>query len=215
MAGKIGKPTQDFVPLKEVRDGIAILNDGSIRSIIMASSVNFALKSEDEQMAILSQFQNFLNSIDFSLQIFIQSRRLDIRPYITLLQGRLKQETDDLMKIQIQEYIGFIKHFTETTDIMTKNFFLVVPYSPAILQKNSPLQMLKKKEAPTPGTTPAKKEDEIFEENRTQLEQRVEIVEQGITRCGIRVAELGTEEIVELFYKLFNPDATEKPVKIA
>lgn len=212
MQSKIGKPTQSFVPLKEVRDGIAILNDGSLRSIIMASTINFALKSQDEQMAILSQFQNFLNSIDFSIQIFIESRRLDIRPYLNLLQDRLKEDLGDLLKIQTQEYIGFIKHFTETTDIMTKNFFIVVPYSPAILQKNNPLTLFGKKKTVVEQT---KKDDEVFAENRAQLEERIEIVEQGITRCGIRVAELGTEEVVELFYKLFNPDATEKPIQIS
>ena len=105
------KATQDFVPIKEIRDGIVILKDGSMRGVVLASSVNFALKSANEQQAIILQFQNFLNSLDFSIQISIQSRDLDIRPYISLLEGRYKNELGDLMKIQIREYIQFIKNF--------------------------------------------------------------------------------------------------------
>ena len=123
------KPAQDLVPIKEVRDGVVILKDGSMRMVLMVSTLNFALKSEDEQAAILIQFQNFLNSLDFSTQVFIQSRRLDIRPYLATLQERLKDQLSDLMRIQIEEYIEFIRTFTDSVNIMTKTFFVVVPYS--------------------------------------------------------------------------------------
>src|SRR5689334_5739077 len=115
------KSTQEFVPVQEVRDGIVILKDKSLRAILLASSINFALKSEDEQTAFIVQFQNFLNSLDFSCQIFVQSRMLDIRPYIASLEVAYKNQLDDLMRIQIREYIGFIKNFTEAANIMTKN----------------------------------------------------------------------------------------------
>src|SRR3989344_2182761 len=128
------KATQEFVPIKEVRDGIIILRDGAFRAILMTSSLNFALKSEDNQNAIISQFQNFLNSLDFSVQLFIQSRKLDIRPYAALLEERQKEQESDLMRIQVAEYIEFIKSFTESTNIMTKTFFVVVPYAPGALQ---------------------------------------------------------------------------------
>jgi hypothetical protein len=131
MAKTVGKPTQEFVPIKDVRDGYITLKDGSMRAIVLASSLNFALKSQDEQQAILFQFQNLLNSLDFSMQIFVESRKLDIRPYIALLEKRLKEQLNDLLKIQIQEYIGFVKNFTETTNIMTKSFFIIIPYSPS------------------------------------------------------------------------------------
>jgi hypothetical protein len=209
MASNPGKPTQDFVPLKEVRDGFAILKDGSMRAIVMSSSLNFALKSQDEQNAILFQFQDFLNSLDFSIQIYIQSRKLDIRPYIALLEERKKEQTNDLLKIQTQEYIGFVKNFTDTTNIMTKSFFVVVPYSPAILQGGNGFGLFKKNAAEQ-----QKQADELFEENRAQLEERVAVVEQGLSRTGIRVVTLGSEEIIELFYKLFNPGDTEKPIKL-
>ena len=114
------KTTQEFVPIQEIRDGIVILKDGSMRAIILASSLNFALKSADEQNAIISQFQNFLNSLDFSIQIFVQSKRLDIRPYIALLEERYKEQVTELMKIQTREYIEFIKTFVDNSNIMTK-----------------------------------------------------------------------------------------------
>src|SRR4029077_17099819 len=126
---KTANSTQDFVPISEVRDGVVVLKDGSLRAILLASSLNFALKSEDEQTAFIVQFQNFLNSLDFSCQIFVQSRMLDIRPYVATLEAAYKEQLDDLMRIQIREYIEFIKSFTEAANIMTKNFFVVVPYS--------------------------------------------------------------------------------------
>lgn len=206
------KASQEFVPIQEVRDGVAVLKDGSMRGIVLASSLNFSLKGEDEKNAIISQFQDFLNSLDFSIQIFIQSRRLDIRPYLALLGTREKEQVSDLMKIQIREYVEFIKNFTESTNIMTKNFFVVVPYNPAIIQGKSGFLPFSKKQ-----TVAEKKQSgvEIFEENKTQLEQRISVVEQGLVRCGVRVARLGTEEIIELFYKIFNPGETEKPIQNA
>src|SRR5690242_12306396 len=127
--------TQEFVPLKEVRDGVIVLKDGSLRMLLMASSINLALKSQDEQQAVIGQFQNFLNSLEFTVQFFVQSRQLDIRPYIALLEERLGAELDDLMKIQIREYIAFIKDFTSRANIMSKNFFIVVPYDPALIAR--------------------------------------------------------------------------------
>lgn len=211
MATQIGRSTQEFVPIKEVRDGYAILKDGSMRALVMTSSLNFALKSQEEQNAILYQFQDLLNSLDFSIEIFIQSRKLDIRPYLALLEERVKAQVIDLMKIQTQEYIGFIKNFTQTTNIMAKTFFIVIPYTPAVVQTKSALKLFKKGET----EESKRKDDEIFEENRAQLEERISVVEQGLVRCGVRVVQLGTEEIVELFYKLFNPGDTEKPIKLS
>jgi hypothetical protein len=208
------KTTQDFVPIREIRDGIVILRDGTMRAIILASSLNFALKSADEQNSILFQFQNFINSLDFSVQIFIQSKKLDIRPYIALLEGRYKEQGTELMKIQTREYIEFIKTFVENTNIMTKSFFIVVPYSPvsSVVGKN-PMTTIANTLS-NKGSDSKILANDKFEEYRSQLEQRVGVVEQGLVRCGIRVAELGTEEVVELFYKIFNPGETEKPIQI-
>lgn len=123
------KSSQEFVPIKEVRNGIIILKDGGLRAILLASSLNLSLKSGDEQMAILSEFQNFLNSLDFTVQICVQSRRLDIRPYLLTLETRMRDQVEPLLKIQTKEYIDFIRKFTDEVNIMTKNFFIVVPYT--------------------------------------------------------------------------------------
>jgi len=204
------RSTQDFVPVSEVRDGIIVLKDGGLRAILLASSINFALKSEDEQTAFIVQFQNFLNSLDFSVQIFVQSRMLDIRPYIATLEAAYKEQLDDLMRIQIREYIEFIKSFTEAANIMTKNFFVVVPYSSnAVSAKgiSSVLSFGRKKQS-------AEEASKSFEEQVTQLEQRISIVQQGLTRTGVRTVQLGTEEAIELLYKMFNPGEEGKPMTL-
>jgi len=207
------KPAQDFVPIKEVRDGIVILKDGGMRAIVLCSSINFALKSADEQRSILLQFQDFLNSLDFSVQIFIQSRKLDIRPYLASLEVRYREEVGDLLRIQIREYIEFIRNFTQNTNIMTKTFFVVVPYSPALVN-------IQKSIVPSffgggkKGKTDMQSKTEEFEQNRTQLEQRIAVVQQGLVRCDVRVIPLGSEEAIELFYKIFNPGETDKPMQL-
>lgn len=202
------KAAQDFVPVKEVRGGIIVLKDNSLVGVMLASSLNFALKSPDEQQAILSQFQSFLNSLDFSIQFFIQSRRLDIRPYIALLEDRLKAQTEDLMKIQVTEYIEFIRTFVDRSNIMTKHFFIVIPYNPPIVDVGKMVEERVFGKA----SLAAREKDIGFDEQRTQLEQRMGVVEQGLVRCGIRTAPLGTEEVIELLYKEFNPGELEKPI---
>ena len=207
--------TQDFVPIKEVRNGVIILKDGSLRSVMMASSINLALKSAQEQEAVIAQFQGFLNSVEFPIQFFIESRKLDIRPYIALLEARLSQELDELMKLQIREYIAFIKDFTERANIMSKNFFIVVPYEPALVSRGGGAGGVLGSIFGVSNAGSGPMSDEVFEQYRSQLEQRVGLVEQGIVRTGVRVVPLGTEEIIELFYKLFNPGELEKPQAVA
>jgi hypothetical protein len=205
--------TQEFVPIKEVRDGIVMLKDGGMRAILLCSSMNFSLKGEDEKNAILLQFQDFLNSLDFSIEILVQSRKLDIRPYIALLEDQEKKQVNNLMKIQVREYIEFIKNFTESTNIMTKHFFIVVPYTPATLNSASVGNIMSSLGFGAKKSTTAQGEAN-FDESRSQLEERLSVVEQGLIRTGIRVARLGTEEVIELFYKAFNPGETEKPLRM-
>jgi len=197
--------SQEFVTIKEVRDGVIILKGGGMRAVLMASSVNFALKSEDERTGFIFQFQNFLNSLDFTTQIYIQSRDLDIRPYTRTLEEAYAKTTDDLMRIQIKEYTVFIQRFVENANIMTKQFFVVVPYNPVVLSlKKGFLSQITKK-----GTKQSTQN--TFEENLTQLDQRIAIVQQGLIRSGIRSVQLNTEEIIELFYKIFNPSEKDMP----
>lgn len=203
-------PSQDFVPINEIREGIMILKDGSMRAVVLATSINFALKSTEEQESVIYQFQNFLNSLDFTVQTYIQSRKLDIRPYVALLEDRLRAQTSDLMKIQISEYIMFIKGLTEGSNIMTKSFFLVIPYAPVSNATKNIVGLFKKKNE----FEDIKSKNDDFEEIKNQIEQRISVVEQGLSRCGVKIARLGSEELVELFYRIFNPGDAEKPIKM-
>lgn len=206
------KATQDFVPIREVHDGVVILKDGSMRAILMASSLNFALKSEDEQNAFIMQFQNFFNSLDFQIQIHIQSRDLDIRPYITTLEEAHKNTLDELMRIQILEYMEFIKNFVEGANIMTKHFFVVVPYSPAIINMKKGVLSNLPFGSKTTQEDGAKQKD--FEQNVSQMDQRIAVVQQGLIRSGVRTVQLDTEEIVELLYKIYNPGEQDQPANM-
>jgi len=206
--------SQDFVPVKEVRDGVIILKNGGLRSVLMASSLNFALKSEDEQNDFIMQFQSFFNYLEYSVQIYIQSRELDIRPYLETLEEAYRGTLDDLMRIQIREYIEFIRSFVEGANIMTKHFFVVVPYTPAVINLSkkgiaSKLPWSKKKKSV--GKDKSQKTE--FEENISQLDQRLAVVQQGLIRTGVRTVQLDTEEIIELLYKIFNPGEQESPLQ--
>ncbi|MEA3399569.1 MAG: hypothetical protein U9R00_03630 [Patescibacteria group bacterium] len=208
--------SQDFVPIKDVRDGIIVLKDGGLRAVVIVSSINLALKEEDEQLAIINQFQSFLNGLDFHIEISIQSRKLDIRPYLLLLENRMKEQKEELIKIQTKEYADFIRSFTEEVSIMTKNFFVVVPYDQisiketgsGITDKLKELGILKKKKGAEKGDL-AK-----FEEKRSQLDQRVSVVISGLGNLGIRSSQLKTDEVVELFYKTFNPGDISQGIKL-
>ncbi len=204
------KPTQSFVPVEEVRDGIMILRSGEIRAIVMASSINLSLKSADEQQATIMEFQSFLNSLDFTTQIVVQSRRLDIRPYLLQLEKRYEAQTEQLLKIQTKEYIEFIRKFTEDRSIMTKTFFVVVPYSPA------PIDGVSGGMFSFFGGSKKTKESDLlaFEEKRTQLEQRISTITQGLSRFGVRTVVLGTEEVIEVLYKVFNPGETHQSIEV-
>lgn len=211
------RKAQDFVPIKEVRDGVIILKDGGLRAVLIVSSINLALKANDEQLATINQFQNFLNGLDFPIQISIQSRRLDIRPYLLLLEERLKAQSEQLMKIQIKEYSDFILSFTEEVNIMTKNFFVVVPYNTSIVSvKSGILGIFGGGGAPKAEHGESKKANDLadFEEKRTQLDQRVNVITSGLGSMGIRSSQLKTEEVVELFYKTFNPGDISQGIKL-
>lgn len=202
------KPTQDFVPVSEVRNGVVILKDGGYRGIMMCSSLNFALKSEDEQKAIIGGFQNFVNTLDFSVQIVVHSRKTDIRPYLTLLAERVDHQATELMRIQLREYIAFIRNFIEGSDIMTKTFYIIVPYSQSGATKVSDsLSFFSKK------NESKNVEDVSFEETSTQLGQRMSLVASGLASSGLRCVALGTEEIIELLYRSFNLGEMENPIR--
>jgi type IV secretory pathway VirB4 component len=191
--------TQEFVPVRDVKDNVVVLKNGQMCTILLASSINFALKSADEQQGILSSFQSFLNTLDFSVQFYVQSRKLNIEPYLAQLKEREVKQDNDLMRIQLREYIQFIRTFVSEVDVMSKSFFVVIPYNPITLDFASNL-----------GAVFGKRKDIFideakFAEHRLQLEQRAALVEQGLSRVGVRTIPLQNEELVELYYHIFNP----------
>lgn len=209
MATRTAGPTQAFVPVKEIRNGIIVLKDGGYRGILICSSVNFGLKSADEQHAITLGFQNFLNTLDFSIQIVINSRRMDLRPYLALLQEKSVAQKTELMRIQLHEYIEFVRSFTDQANIMTKSFYIVVPYAPRVSPANA-LSFLNRDQ----GANKTPSVDRSFEEDRAQLEQRLNLVASGLSGTGVRAAPLGTEEVIELLYRSFNPGELENPIRL-
>ncbi len=202
------KATQAFVPVKEVRNGVVLLKDGGYRGILMCSSINFSLKSEDEQRGIIGGFQTFLNSLDFSVQIVVHSRKMDIRPYLQLLNERMDAQSTELMRLQLREYIAFIENFVIGADIMTKTFYVVVPYAPSGNSEVARSLGFGKKTGAT-----EESEDAMFEEHRVQLEQRMSLAASGLAASGLRAIPLGTEEIIELLYRSFNLGDMENPIR--
>jgi hypothetical protein len=197
--------TQQFVPVKEIHNGIIVLKDGGYRGVLICSAINFGLKSDEEQHG----FQNFLNTLDFSIQIVINSRRMDLRPYLALLQEKMPDQKTELMRIQLREYIEFIGSFAEQTNIMTKSFYIVVSYSPHVTAAGA-VSFLRQDSAATKSAANATS----FEEDSAQLEQRMSLVAAGLAGTGVRAVPLGTEEAIELLYRSFNPGELENPIRL-
>lgn len=208
MAGApASSPTQAFVPVREIRNGVIVLKDGEYRGVLMCSSINFALKSADEQRAIVEGFQNFLNTLDFSIQIIVNSRKMDLRPYLALLAEKAPIQKTELLRLQLREYIEFIRSFAEATNIMTKSFYVVVSYAPQRTLAAAAGFLHR-------GAPEATGGEASFEEDRVQLEQRLSLVAAGLSGTGVRAVPLGTEEIIELLYRSFNPGELENPIRL-
>jgi hypothetical protein len=214
MASTKSTPSQKFVPIKEIRDGVLILKDGGVRAILLASSVNLALKSEEEQRATIAQFQAFFNSLDFSIQIVIQSRKHDIRPYLMTLEERLKEQKEELLRVQTREYIEFIRTFTEKVNIMKKHFFVVIPFANTVVSSGGGKSGGLFGSSSSSGKSGQEKSDEKFEETRSQLEQRISLVASGLNQVGVKTKQLGTQDVIELFHGTFNPGDAQKAMRI-
>jgi hypothetical protein len=199
------KAAQDFINIDSIRDGVIVMKDGGLRAVLMASSLNFALKSEDEQDAITFQYQNFLNSLDFSLQFVAHSRKLNILPYLDTLRDRVKEEPNELLKVQIEEYIDFVKSFVELSNIVAKTFYVIIPFNPSIIARGGLLGPIMSFLSPPSASQKKGGKQDQFAEFKAQLFQRVDEVALGLVRVGVRTAPLDTEELIELFYGLYNP----------
>lgn len=192
---------QNFVPINDIKDGIMFMDDGRIKVALVCSSLNMSLKGEDEQAAIIGQFQGFLNSLDFPIQIHVESRRVNIQPYLLSLEKRQEEMEDDLMKNQIKEYRSFIKTFAEKSNIMNKRFIVVIDYDKGADTGSGGGGVMSKLGLSRQPELGVKE----VEEWRTQLEQKISVVAGGLSGLGLQVNMLNTEELIELFYKIYNP----------
>lgn len=204
-------PTQQFLKVKDIREGVIILDNNDIRGVLMVSSINFSLKSEQTQSAIIYGFQNFLNSLDFFCQIIIQSRNINISPYLDIIRGLEEQQTNELLKTQISSYSEFIKELVRGESIMTKKFYLVVPYTLVeILGLGGTISRSIFSKLFGGGKKGNQKmKDEDFEGCKNQLWQRMEFVAMGLQRCGLEVVPLVTPELIELFWLIHHPSEAE------
>jgi hypothetical protein len=204
--------TQQFVNIDSITDGVIKLKNKAYRKILIVSGINFDLKSAEEQEMITFAFQSFLNSVDFTLQLFIHSRKINIDNYLKKVEDRENQETNELLKNQIFEYREFIKSFVAQNAIMSKNFFVVVPFDPIRVSETS--TGVKNKLFGIFGTNKpgGESQEQTEKEYLEQLDQRVNEVIDGLNQVGLRVVPLNDEELSELFYNLYNPSTIEKKV---
>ena len=205
--------TQQFVDIESVKNGVLILKSGGLRKILMVSGINFDLKSEDEQGIIIGAFQNFLNTLEFSIQFLVHSRKMNISNYLEKLKKRESQEENELLKNQIAEYIEFVRSFVESNAVMAKTFFVIVPYDSIQITKAGANIISSLKFWDKNKKTDVKDVD--LEQKVAQISQRTEQVINGLNQIGLRAVALNDEELIELFYNLYNPsDMEKKEIKI-
>lgn len=200
--------TQQFLEIRDIKEGVLLLKNHSIRGILMVSSINFALKSEEEQTAIVYAFQSFLNSLDFFCQIVIQSRNINITPYLDSLKDLEEKQTNELLRDQTASYREFIKTMVVGDTVMTKNFYVVVPYN--LMEVFGTKGAIKQFDFLKGGQKRAKElTDDEFQRCKSQLWQRMEYLAMGLRRCGLEAVPLTTPELIELFWAIHHPDQAE------
>jgi len=195
--------TQQILEIEQIREGVIVLKNKALRGVIMVSSLNFALKSEDEQNAIIYNFQNFLNSLDFSIEIVVQSRRLNITGYLAKLRELEEKQENELLKTQTAEYQKFIKDLIAGGQILSKNFFVVVPFTLIEIPGMKEVKGRVGRE-----TIPTLTEEQ-FQRAKSQLWQRMEFAAVGLRRCGLQCIPLNAPELIELFWSLYHPEEAE------
>jgi hypothetical protein len=201
-----GLSSQKYLEISEIKDNVVVLKNGSLRAVLMVSSINFALKSIDEQDGIIYRYQSFLNSLDFSVQIVINSRRLNIDTYLDVLREEEKKQTNDLLRMQISSYVEYINGLVKMANIVTKTFYIVVPFSLAESKDGN----IKAKVTSVANAPQIMANRKNFEKYRDQLFQRVDHVVENLSGAGLRMTMLNTQELIELYYNLYNPESVEK-----
>lgn len=199
--------TQEFLDIQEIRDDVIILKDGTLRAVLLVSSINFALKGEDEQNAIIQAYVSFLNNLEYYLQIVIQSRRLDIDRYLERLKNREKELTNELLRMQIADYRKYVNELLELGEIMSKKFFVIIPYNPLSDKKKSFFSRLLET-----FTAPKliKLKTERFLYQRNELIKRVEIIIGSLNSMSLSAVLLDTQGLIELFYNTYNPETSQQ-----
>ena len=210
---KISASTQKYIDIGEIKEDIVVMRDGTMRAVLLVSSINFALKSEEEQNAIIGSYVSFLNNISFPLQIIIQSRELNIEDYILRLKEKEKEQTNELLKMQTGDYIAYIQELVAMSKIMNKKFYIVVPYNPlSDKQKGFFPRLL---DLFRPDST-IKMKEKIFNARRKEIMRRVDNVLGGLSSMGLSSVQLDTQSLIELYYNTYNPitSANEKLVDV-
>ncbi len=203
---KPGSSTQRYLDIAEIREDAVVLKDGNLRAVLAISSVNFGLKSEDEQNATVSAYVQFINALTHPVQIVIQSRKLNIDDYVKRLEHAQKDQTNELLRLQIADYRTFVKELVELGEIMSKRFFVVVPYS-AISDARKGFWARFGELLKSAGTVRLRQER--FLRDRGALMQRVSHVQGGLSSIGLTSQLLDTQALIELYYKVYNPDVAE------
>lgn len=198
--------TQQFIEIAAIQEGVVILKNGSYRLILSASAINFSLKSEEEQNALIFQYQSFLNSLHFPIQVVIQSKRLDLEPYLKKITAVKDKQTNELLRLQTEDYIQYVTELIEMANIMKKTFYVVVPYDPINLKKATILDKLFNKG----NEMSVRISDTEFKRYKDELMQRANITASGLGSMGLHCVQLTTEEIIELYYKIYNPEVADK-----
>lgn len=194
--------TQKYLDIFEIKEDTVVMKDGTIRAILLVSSINFALKSEDEQKAIVSAYINCLNNISFPIQIVIQSREMDIEEYINRLKQKEKEQNNELLKMQINEYIQYVQELISAGNIMSKRFYVSVSYNP--LSDKHKNFFTSFKEAFRPATL-VRIKDERFYSHKKELARKIDQLVSNLSSMGLNVAQLDTQSLIELFYNTYNP----------
>ncbi len=194
--------TLNYVDIQSVEDGVVILKNGTLRAVILVSSINFDLKSSVEQEAIIGSYQNFLNSLDFPVQIVVSSRKLNMSSYLSLLSSAEKAQRNELLRIQTTEYRSFVKNLADVTNIMSKFFYVVVPFAPV---ENANVGVLSKISSLVNPQGALKARGELLETYKSQLWQRVDHVAAALEGTGLNFTALTTDELIELYYNAYNP----------
>lgn len=203
---KAGVPSQRFLDIAEIKEDVVIMKDGTIRAVLLVSSINFALKSMDEQNAIVQAYMQFLNSLDFPIQIVIQSRRMNIDEYIRKLNEQEKIQQNELLRRQIGDYREYVKQLVSLGEIMQKKFFVTVPLDPSTDKQKGFFQRVG--EILTPSVA-IRLSDEKFRKDKESLMLRVNAVMGGLQSMSLNAAMLDTQSLIELYYTVYNPDLFE------